>query len=516
DYYNHRIRKVDTQGIITTVAGNGIGGYSGDGGPATQARLNSPYGMAADASGNLYIADYGNNRIRKVGAPSIFSLSSMAAGDMPFADKNGLGYIMSGSGLHKTTFDLDTGLTLYSFDYDAENRLISITDRFGNETTIERGANGVPVSITSPDGVTTSLAIDANNHLTRITYPDGNYYSFEYTADGLMTAKVESEGNRFEHIFDANGRLTHAMDEEGGHWQFSRTVHANGDILTEVLTGEGNLTSYLDHAFSTGAFTSTITDATGGETFYERSWDGLYVAKNLPCGMALEFFYDLDPEYKFKYIKEKTESTPSGLEKVISKDKTYEDTDADDIPDLITDTVTINGNVFTLENNVLQSLKTITTPVGRTLTAHYDPANLLTTKLSIAGLHEIDAGYNSQGKMASIRMGTRKAALAYNAQGFLESITDPENHTTTFAHDQVGLITGINRPDGSAVGFAYDKNGNMTLLVNPIGIEHEFTYNKVNRNDGYIAPLSGSYAYAFDKEKRLIQTDFPSGADSDA
>ena len=54
------------QGIITTVAGSGQMGFSGDGGPATAASLSYPLGVAVDAAGNLYIADHGNNRIRKV------------------------------------------------------------------------------------------------------------------------------------------------------------------------------------------------------------------------------------------------------------------------------------------------------------------------------------------------------------------------------------------------------------------------------------------------------------------
>jgi len=65
DTYNHRIRKV-SNGVITTVAGNGTAGFSGDNGSATSAQLNYPYSVAVDAAGNLYIADYGNNRIREV------------------------------------------------------------------------------------------------------------------------------------------------------------------------------------------------------------------------------------------------------------------------------------------------------------------------------------------------------------------------------------------------------------------------------------------------------------------
>ena len=69
DYYNARIRKVTAAtGVITTVAGNGTSGFAGDGGPATSAEINHAYGVAVDASGNLYIADTSNNRIRMVTA----------------------------------------------------------------------------------------------------------------------------------------------------------------------------------------------------------------------------------------------------------------------------------------------------------------------------------------------------------------------------------------------------------------------------------------------------------------
>jgi DNA-binding CsgD family transcriptional regulator len=66
DSANHAVRQVDALGRITTVAGTGRAGYSGDGGPADQALLNTPSGLALDKAGNLYIADLGNNRIRRV------------------------------------------------------------------------------------------------------------------------------------------------------------------------------------------------------------------------------------------------------------------------------------------------------------------------------------------------------------------------------------------------------------------------------------------------------------------
>ena len=561
---NHTIFKGDISGAITIVAGNGNPGYIGDDGLATEAQLNDPSGITVDSMGNLYIVDRGNDCVRKVnpsgiittvagkgafgynseGIPinqsqfsqpsdvaiddsgklyAVYTLNHLVAkigplvpyvyvknaDGMVFTEVNGQGHVMSEGGRHLKTIDLDTGTVLYEFGYNENNNLIIITDQFGNQTTINRDGNDMPTSIISPDGLTTQLTIDADNHLTRITYPDGSFYSFEYTADGLMTAKIEPEGNRFDHTFNAAGKLTDATNEEGGHWQFNRTAYANGNILSEVLTGEGNLTSYLDHTDSTGAYTSTITDPTGSETMYSQS--KLTVNKTLPCGMDLEFKYDIDTEYKFKYVKEMTETTPSSLEKITTKNKTYQDTDADDIPDLITETVTVNDKTMTFTNNIPQSRKITTSPEGRTLTTLYDPSTLLTESMSIPGLFDTTYGYDTKGKLTSVDTNTRRTALTYNAQGFLESVTDPETHTTTYSYDAVGRVTGINRPDASSVGFTYDKNGNMTVLTNPSTINHGFGYNKVNLNGSYQTPLSGSYSYVYDKDRRLKRTNFPSG-----
>jgi sugar lactone lactonase YvrE len=87
DSSNHVIRKVDlvpeslTHGFISTVAGTGTPGYLGDGGPATAARLFQPYGVAADGFGALFIADSGNNRVRKVAASG--TISTVAGTGIP-------------------------------------------------------------------------------------------------------------------------------------------------------------------------------------------------------------------------------------------------------------------------------------------------------------------------------------------------------------------------------------------------------------------------------------------------
>ncbi len=73
DQLNRYIRKVNTSGIISSIAGIGSSGYGGDGGPATTATLNDPWGIAADAAGNLYIGDHGNNRVRKINPSGVIT-----------------------------------------------------------------------------------------------------------------------------------------------------------------------------------------------------------------------------------------------------------------------------------------------------------------------------------------------------------------------------------------------------------------------------------------------------------
>ena len=86
DANDHRVRKITPDGLISTVAGDGSPGFRGDGGPASASRLRTPYGIAVDAAGNLYIADLGNNRIRKVAADG--AISTVPGTDSLLAPRN--------------------------------------------------------------------------------------------------------------------------------------------------------------------------------------------------------------------------------------------------------------------------------------------------------------------------------------------------------------------------------------------------------------------------------------------
>src|SRR4051794_27498839 len=89
DTFNHRVRRVDPGGAVTTMAGTGMAAYSGDGGPAAAAALHWPHGVAVDPGGAaLYIADSANHRIRRVDLASGI-ITTMAGGDAPGAGGDG-------------------------------------------------------------------------------------------------------------------------------------------------------------------------------------------------------------------------------------------------------------------------------------------------------------------------------------------------------------------------------------------------------------------------------------------
>ncbi len=130
DYNNNRIRMINPAGIISTVAGNGIYGFSGDGGPATSAKLSYPSGITFDKSGDMYISDAGNHRIRKVhnpgvSVPAVNSISgNMTAFPNPTKDR-----IV----IETTIADPDFELTMY----DATGRMVYNAPKAHNHHTID-------------------------------------------------------------------------------------------------------------------------------------------------------------------------------------------------------------------------------------------------------------------------------------------------------------------------------------------------------------------------------------------
>ncbi len=121
DAGNNRVRRVDGSGVISTISGTGVDGFSGDGGPASQAMLNFPWGLSTDTSGNVYIADRVNNRVRMIsagpaGLPALSSNSTLNGASFanipiaPGAIISIFGADLAGSGQSAVSVPLPTAL----------------------------------------------------------------------------------------------------------------------------------------------------------------------------------------------------------------------------------------------------------------------------------------------------------------------------------------------------------------------------------------------------------------------
>jgi Bacterial Ig-like domain (group 3)/NHL repeat len=163
DANNHVIREISTSGVITTIAGTGSEGFAGDGAAATSAQLDTPTGIAVDASGNLYIADSHNHRIRKVSAGTITTLAGTGTP----------GFSGDGAAATAAQLSLPSGVAVDStgnvYIADTNNHRIrkvssgTITTLAGDGEELYAGDNGPATSaaLDSPTGV----AVDANGNV---------------------------------------------------------------------------------------------------------------------------------------------------------------------------------------------------------------------------------------------------------------------------------------------------------------------------------------------------------------
>ena len=180
DTNNHRIRKVDAEGTITTVAGTRGQGFSGDSGPATAAQLNGPHGVAVDGSGNLFIADTNNHRIRKVNAGGMITTVA-GTGTAIFSGDGRPATAAQLNGPHGVAVDGSGNL----FIADTSNHRIRKVDTRRTITTVAgtgtagfsgdsgpasdaqlNGPHGVAV-----DGFGNLFIADTNNHRIRLLTP---------------------------------------------------------------------------------------------------------------------------------------------------------------------------------------------------------------------------------------------------------------------------------------------------------------------------------------------------------
>jgi RHS repeat-associated protein len=562
DTLNDRVRRVDPDGSIRTVAGGGP--VLGDDGPATTAALRSPEDVAIAADGTLLIADTGQDRVRRVladgtiitvagggtrdgdgasgqssrlRAPAAiavmpgggvmvaersthrvrrlaFALPGFIAGNLAIPSPDGTElHEFDPSGRHLRTVDTLTGATRFTFGYDGAGRLVSVRDHDGNVTTVERAASGAPEAIVAQDGQRTALTLDANGFLASIRDPAGATHGFAYTTDGLLTGYTDPNGHSRAREYDADGRLTANFDAAGKAKRLTRS----GDHEVTFTTPEGRSSKERLTRSPSGTVSSSVTGPSAATRTQATRADGTTIATATDGTRAAAA---LAPDPRFGMLSafdgQSTLDTPGGLQAAATSVRNVQRSDQDDPLSLqtLTQTLAVNGRSSTVRYDAATRTWQATSAAGRLSTTVTDASGRpLTT--TVPGLPAERAGYDGRGRLRTVTVdpgGTapaRTTTFAYGADGFVASVTDPLSRSVVFTRDLAGRVTGATFPGERNVAFSYDSAGNLLSVAPPGRAAHRFEYDANGQLASYRPPDAAPTTYGHDSDGDVTRMSRP-------
>ena len=238
----NRIRKISTSGIITTVAGNGTQGFSGDGGLATAAELYEPIGVAIDVSGNLFIADWQNNRVRKVNTSGIISTIA-GNGNYGFSGNGGLATAAQLWNPSGVSVDASGNI----FIADVSNKVVRMVDINGiinnvaGDTTYGYTGDGglaTTAELEEPWGIAVSsgnlfiadVQADVIRKVTNVVNGISNY-----TKEESISIYPNPTSDQFFIDANTNDKITIDLFDVNGSHVFSKTVNDKSNINVATL-----------------------------------------------------------------------------------------------------------------------------------------------------------------------------------------------------------------------------------------------------------------------------------------
>ena len=258
DRANHALRRIGTDGVIATLAGNGSPGFAGDGGVATRARLRFPRDVAVRGDGSVFVADAGNNRVRRIDADGTIETVAGNGGDT-YAGDGGLA-VDAGLDTPSAVLPLrDGGVLIADGGHAVLRKLASdgtIATVAGNGTPGFRGDGGpsAKARIDFPQAIAlgtdeTVFVADAGNDRIR---------SLGTAMPGLQLGEftIASEDGRSLFVFDRSGRHLKTLDSLTGTEQLRFVYDARGR-LTGIIDGDNQATTIQRNA-TTGAPTAIV------------------------------------------------------------------------------------------------------------------------------------------------------------------------------------------------------------------------------------------------------------------
>ena len=269
DTLNSAIRKLSTSGNITTIAGTGLQGYSGDGNQASAAQLNYPQGVAVDSLGNVYIADTGNNRVRKVTAGGV--ITTVAGNGLAGYSGDG-GPATQAQLANPTGIVVDAAGNLFVSDAGAFVRKIAagtITTVAGNGTQGYSGDGGVAQNamLNRPTGLSADAhgnvyLADTGNNAVRLLQPQGGSLAIAAVASNAnYAAGVVAPGEVVVIYGSGLGPAKLASYPQGGPVPTQvggTTVSFNGQAAPVIYSSAGQVAAIVPFGLTGSAAQVTV------------------------------------------------------------------------------------------------------------------------------------------------------------------------------------------------------------------------------------------------------------------
>lgn len=499
---DHVIRRVGADGLITTMSGVGTPGYAGDHGPARRATLNGPHGIRFFPDGSLVFADLASSRIRRIAPP----LPSVAAGTFVFPSRDGrLLFTFDAVGRHLSTRDSLTLGALFTFGYDAQSRLVSVTDASSRLTRIERAADGKPQAIIAPDGQRTALALDINGWLATVTPPGGASWRMTSSVDGLLGSLVDRDGDLHRFTYDIAGRLiTDEAPDQGVQTLSSARPSATATITT-LTTGAGRPSLHgVESTINRGTIRTEGT-ASGARDTLTEGRDGTTL---LTSATGLRTTMAYSPESRFAMqapVLARTTQTPAGLTQTVSEARTFTLSNPND-PLTVTSAVetrTVNGRAFARNFNVATRSDTRTSPAGVVSVSTLDPSGRLLTLQADPALTPITLVRDSSGRVTETLAGGTSTRTTYGANGLRSSVSVADAGIS-FTYDAADRLATVRQPSGATSSMTWSGEGRLTSFTTPAQATHQFTV-RHGHTTAYLPPSGQPINWTHDRDGNVAE-----------
>lgn len=491
DMFNYRIRRISPDGIISTVAGTGQSGFSGDNGPASVAQIWQAQGIEISRDGIVHVVDSVNHRIRALTPPFPGMDDPATLTRIPSADGSMI-FEFDKQGRHRTTRDAFSGAARMTFNYDG-NVLRDIADSTGRKITVARSASAIV--LTAPNGQKTTLRLGADGFASEVANDLGQTTKLEYESEGLVSRFENPRGHASTFTYDENGRLTKDENAAGGSVALDVFNTSKTSIMAVTTTRLGRATSTSIDRQPTGVMTRTSTGPDGVTSTVVERPDG--TISTMRAGGSAELRRRPDPRFGMGApVGDFTLRLPSGLTLTGDHKRQVSLTNPNDFTTLTqqTDTLTVNGRIYRTIYDKATSSITTRSPLGREVKRFFDAHGRMVRDVP-PDMLPIDYVYDGAGRLMSATQGTRTYTFTYDALGELETMTDPAGRIKRFEHDSLGELRKQTDPDGKSMSFERDANGNLVSATSRGGAIKAFGYSGTDRAT---SADSVSYDYDFD------------------